>query len=122
MADDKAFDPSAQFQEFVSNWERSVDQFFNQSMATEQFSQSMNEMQKLQLELQKTFKDVMAAQLINMNMPSRSDVLQISEDIRQLDLRMARIEDKLSATLGHNEHDAARRSPPRTKRPPSQED
>lgn len=122
MADDKPLDPSAQFQEFVSNWERSVDQFFNQTMGTEQFSQSMNQMQKLQLELQRTFKDVMTAQLINMNMPSRSDVLQISEDIRQLDLRMARIEDKLSSLLGNNEHDTVRRSPPRTKRPPEKEE
>jgi hypothetical protein len=120
MADDKPLDPSVQFQEFVSNWERSIDQFFNQMMGTEQFSQSMNEMQKFQLEFQKTFKDAMAAQLLAMNMPSRSDVMQIAEDIRQLDLRMARIEDKLSATIGSNEHDA-RQSPPRTKRPPAED-
>ena len=120
MADDKPLDPSVQFQEFVSNWERSIDQFFNQMMGTEQFSQSMNEMQKFQLEFQKTFKDAMAAQLLAMNMPSRSDVMQIAEDIRQLDLRMARIEDKLSATIGSNEHDV-RQSTPRTKRPPAED-
>lgn len=122
MADDKQpVDPSAQFQEFVSNWERSVDQFFNQMMGTEQFSQSMNEMQKLQLEFQKSFRDAMAAQLLNMNMPSRDDIMQIAEDVRQLDFRLARIEDKLNAVSGNNEPKSHRRSPPRTKTPPAKE-
>ena len=120
MADDKPVDPSAQFQKFVSDWERSVDQFFNQMMGTEQFSKTMNEAQTMQLEFQKTFKDAMATQLLNMNMPSRGDVMQIAEDIRQMDLRLARIEDKLNEA-GSNEPKAQRNAPPRTRKPKAKE-
>ena len=99
MADDKPADPSAQFQEYVTQWERSVDQFFNQLMGNEQFSQSMNQMQGLQIEFQKNFRDSMANQLTSMNMPSRDDVLQIGEDIRVLDARLGRMEDKLNQLI-----------------------
>ena len=35
MVDKKGpIDPSAQFQEFVSDWERGMDKFFNQMMGT----------------------------------------------------------------------------------------
>lgn len=121
MADDnQPIDPSAQFQKIVGDWERGVDQFFNQMMGTEQFSQSMNEMQKMQLEFQKTFRDAMATNLLNMNMPSRDDILQISENVRLLDLRMSRIEEMLTSQLGSNEPKSKRKSPPRTKTPPKE--
>ncbi len=122
MADDKpTFDPSAQFQEYVTQWERSVDQFFNQLMGNEQFSQSMNQAQNLQLEFQKNFKETMATQLTGMNMPSRDDVLQIGEDIRVLDARIGRIEDKLDRLLVSDKGSSATsksKGPPRTKKPP----
>tara|TARA_R110002073_G_scaffold953_2_gene7111 strand:- start:3802 stop:4188 length:387 start_codon:yes stop_codon:yes gene_type:complete len=119
MVDKKGpIDPSAQFQEFVSDWERGMDKFFNQMMGTDQFSQSMNEMQKLQLEFQKTFRESMAQNLLRMNMPSRDDLMQVSENVRMLDLRLSRIEEMLTATLGNNEPKSKRQSPPRTKRPP----
>tara|TARA_R110002072_G_scaffold1780_2_gene14597 strand:- start:5089 stop:5475 length:387 start_codon:yes stop_codon:yes gene_type:complete len=119
MVDKKGpIDPSAQFQEFVSDWERGMDKFFNQMMGTDQFSQSMNEMQKLQLEFQKTFRESMAQNLLRMNMPSRDDLMQVSENVRMLDLRLSRIEEMLTAMLGNNEPKSKRQSPPRTKRPP----
>ena len=124
MADEKQpnLDPSAQFQDYVNQWERSVDQFFNQMMGTEQFSQSMNQMQQLQLQMQQQFKDVMANQLINFNMPSRDDILEIQENLRAIDNRMARIEERLSAAVGRNEPgNMPRKSPPRTRKPPSKE-
>lgn len=115
MADGKPLDPSAQFQEYVTQWERSVDQFFNQLMGTEQFSQSMNQLQKLQLEFQKTFRDAMASQLVQWNLPSREDVLQLGEQIRALDARLARMESTLAGmTAGVA---ASKNGPRRTRRP-----
>ena len=122
MADDKPVDPSVQFQEYVTQWERSVDQFFNQMMGTEQFSQQMNQVQQLQLEFQRTFKDAMASQLLNFNMPSRDDLMQLSENVREIDARLARIEEKLTLVTGNQTPAGKRKSPPRTKKPPIQED
>lgn len=120
MADNKPLDPSAQFQEYVNQWERSMDQFFNQLMGTEQFSQSMNQLQKLQLEFQKMFHEVMAGQLAQWNLPSREDVLQLGEQIRALDARVARME---SALAGLADAAAPKKSgPPRTRRPPSKKE
>lgn len=125
MADDKpTLDPSAQFQEYVTQWERSVDQFFNQLMGNEQFSQSMNQMQGLQIEFQKNFRDSMANQLTSMNMPSRDDILQIGEDIRVLDARLGRMEDKLNQLLGNegSSGTSKKSGPPRTKQPPEKKE
>ena len=116
MADNKPLDPSAQFQEYVTQWERSVDEFFNQLMGTEQFSQSMNQLQKLQLEFQKTFRNTMAEQMVHWNIPSRDDVLQLGEQVRSLDDRLARIESMLGKMAGTGSKPSG---PPRTKRPPS---
>lgn len=116
MADNKPLDPSAQFQEYVTQWERSVDQFFNQLMGTDQFSQSLNQLQKLQLEFQKTFRHTMAEQMVQWNMPSRDDVLQLGEQIRGIDDRLARIESRLGKSAGAKEEPSG---PPRTKRSPA---
>lgn len=125
MADDKpTLDPSAQFQQYVTQWERSVDQFFNQLMGNEQFSQSMNQFQSSQLEFQKSFRDSMANQLRGMHMPSRDDVLRVGEDIRVLDTRLGRMEDKLDRLLGKEGSSATskRSGPPRTKKPPEKKE
>ena len=81
----------------------------------------MNQAQNLQLEFQKGFQERMANQLTGMNMPTRDDVLQIGEDLRVLDARMARMEDKLDQLLGGDESPLPSKStsPPRTKKPPT---
>ena len=119
MADDKNIDPSAQFQDYVTQWERSVDKFYNDFMGTEQYSQSMNQFQKLQLELQTRFKEAMSDQLVNVNIPNRDDVLRIGEDVRMLADRFSRLEEKLDRLLDNKGQDTAvkRDSPPRTKTP-----
>ncbi len=119
-------DPSAQFQEYVTQWERSVDQFFNQMMGTEQFSQSMNQMQTLQLEMQKAFRENMTKQLASMNLPSRDDVLQIGEDIREVDARLARVEASLAQLVKGSGLAAAKsqnkQGPKRTRKPKTAEE
>ena len=119
MADDKPIDPAAMFQEWVTQWERATDKFSNQLMGTDNFSKYLNQMQNSQLEFQRTFGELMGKQLASMNMPSREDVLRISEDIQGLDRRIARIEASLQKLVAGSDpskprHDAG---PPRTKKP-----
>jgi predicted nucleic acid-binding Zn-ribbon protein len=122
MADDRqSIDPSAVFANWVTEWERAVDKFSNEVMGTDEFSRSMNQMQKMQLDMQRVFGEAMARQLANFNMPSRDDILELSENIRELDRRVARIEGMIRQLqpAGGNEAPVRRKSPPRTKQPPA---
>lgn len=120
MAEDNRPDPSAVFQEWVTQWERAFDKFSNDVMGTDEFSRSMNQMQSLQLELQRAFGEQMARQLAAFNMPSRDDVMDLAETVRDIDRRLARIETVLRKMepAGDNEMGGRRPSPPRTKKPP----
>lgn len=108
--------PMAQsFSEMVTEWERNFDAFANQVMGTDAYSQAMNEMQKTQLHYQKGMSEMMAQHLCNLNMPTREDVLQLAEAVRQLDRRLERIEDKL---FFNDEPPVAKKKPARTRTPP----
>ena len=122
MANDKSQDPAAVFQDWVTQWERAADQFSNQFMGTDEFSKSMNQMQGFQLEFQRGFGELMAKQLANFNLPSREDILQLSEDVRDIDRRLSRIETSIRnlAPAEGAASERKRRSPPRTKLPASQ--
>ena len=119
MAKETPPDPSAQFQEWVTQWERAADEFSNKIMGTDEFSKSMNQMQSMQLELQRTFGEAMANQLANFNMPSRDDVLKIGEDMRALDRRLAHIERSLEKLQVNTGPAPKKKGPARTKKPPS---
>lgn len=121
MAKDESASPSDTFSEWVSQWERTVDKYSNQFMGTSEFSQSMNLMQSMQLEYQRAFGEQMAKQLANFNMPSRDDILELSESFRDMDRRMARIETSLNKIEKAQDNGAKKKaaSPPRTKRPPA---
>ena len=103
------------FSEMVTEWERNFDAFANQVMGTEAYSQAINEMQKAQLAYQKNMMETMSQQLSAFNMPTREDVLQLSEAIRQIDRRLERIEDKLAA---NDAPKAKKKKPSRTRKPP----
>lgn len=103
------------FSEMVTEWERNFDAFANQVMGTEAYSQAMNEMQKAQLAYQKNMMETMSQQLSAFNMPTREDVLQLSEAIRQIDRRLERIEDKLAA---NDAPKTKKKKPSRTRKPP----
>lgn len=112
-------DPSVQFQEWVTNWERAVDDFSNKVMGTDEFSKGINQMQSLQMEFQRNFGDLMARQLAALNMPSRDDVIRISEDLRSLDRRMAHVERSLDRLVNEKTTGSIKKSgPKRTRKPP----
>jgi hypothetical protein len=121
MADEKPKDPAQMFQEWVTQWERATDSFSNRLMGNDEFSKYINQMQSTQMEFQKGFAELMAGQLANMNMPSREDVLQISEDIQALDRRIARIETSLHKLTQTADTPAgqSKKKTPRTKKAPS---
>ena len=122
MAKDTPIDPSQQFSEWITQWERSVDEFSNKIMATEEFSRSLNSMQSAQIEFQRHMSDMMAGHLANMNMPSREEVLQLGEDLAAVDRRLDRIERTLGQILSQTSpgNAAKGKGPARTRKPPKE--
>ncbi len=108
-------DPSAVFQNWVTQWERTFDSVANQLMGTEGFSQAMNEFQKSQLNAQRMFAESMTQVLTNMNMPTREDILRLSEAVQGLDRRLERIEEQLGGQSRAVPSKA--KKPPRTRQP-----
>jgi polyhydroxyalkanoic acid synthase PhaR subunit len=121
MSESKSTDPGERFRELVTEWERSFDALANRFMGTEEFSRTMNQLQNLQLSVQKAVAEVIGKQLAAVNVPSREDVLQIGQAVHELEMRLARVEHKLDEVAQASGIETARRKqgPPRTKRPPS---
>ncbi len=115
-----ATDPVESFRNLVTEFERGFDTLANRFMGTDEFSQAMNQLQSMQLSMQKAFNDAMANHLANFNMPSREDVLRLGESMRVVEQRLARIEELL---LEKTPYSAVSRpgGPPRTRLPPSQQ-
>lgn len=105
------------FSEMVTEWERNFDTFANQVMGTEAYSQAMNEMQKAQLNYQRGINELMTQQLSNLNMPTREDIVELTELVRRIDRRVERIEEKLALNDPPNR---SGKHPARTKQPPTE--
>ncbi len=118
-------DPAENFRNLVTEWERGFDAMANKFMGTEEFSRSMNQLQDLQLSMQKRFNEAMAEQLSHFNIPSRDDILRLGEAVHALDKRVARVEsmlvkkEKKKKKKKGNAGSESRSGPPRTKLPPS---
>lgn len=123
MADRTASnDPLERFRELVTEWERGFDALANRVMGTDEFSRTMNQLQNMQLGMQKAFAEVMARHLATLNLPSRDDVLRVGQAVHDMDMRLARIEqrlDEVARAAGVEPPARPRKGPPRTKQPPS---
>jgi hypothetical protein len=113
-------DPAETFRNLVTEWERGFDAMANKFMGTEEFSRSMNQLQDLQLSMQKRFNEAMAEQLSHFNIPSRDDILRLGEAVHALDKRVARVETMLAkkGKKKKKKQGDAPEGPPRTKLPP----
>jgi hypothetical protein len=117
-------DAAETFRNLVTEWERGFDAMANKFMGTEEFSRSMNQLQDLQLSMQKRFNEAMAEQLSHFNIPSRDDILRLGEAVHALDKRVARVESMLvkkakKAKKKNKQDSPAPAGPPRTRQPPS---
>ncbi|MFT5579801.1 MAG: hypothetical protein ACI9WS_002561 [Paraglaciecola psychrophila] len=120
MSNDRPTDPTQYFEEWIGNWERAVNGFSNKLMETDDFSKAVNSVQNTQLQMQKVFAEMMAKQLATLNMPSRSDVVEVVEAMRSLENRFEKIERQLAKISGAMEAGtkAKPKGPPRTKKAP----
>lgn len=112
-------DLSAAWREWATRSERQWNEFFNQLMGTEEFSQSLGRNLDVFLHFQKTMNEAMGSWFMAMNVPTRTDVLALGDRLLAIENRLAAMEARLSDMEGAASPDgeAARPRPRRTKRP-----
>ena len=112
-------DLSAAWREWATRSERQWNEFFNQLMGTEEFSQSLGRNLDVFLHFQKTMNEAMGSWFMTMNVPTRTDILALGDRLLAIENRLAALEARLSDMEGAASPDgeAARPRPRRTKRP-----
>ncbi len=118
MADTPVKDPAAAWRDMMAQWEKGVNAFANQTMASDEFSGSMNQAMAFALRMQKNVAETMAGSLTTMNLPNRSDIERLGERLQSLESRMDQILALLQASVGESRKAPNVEGPRRTKRPP----
>jgi hypothetical protein len=128
MADASSKDPSAVWRDLVSQWEKGFNTLANQTMASDEFSNSANQSMSLALKLQQATATTMASYLATLNLPSRADVTALGERLHAMEGYLSRIAVALESAPPAAAKTAPRSvrarttkpaKPPRTKQPPS---
>ena len=110
------------WREWLTQTERQFNAFFNEAMNAEPFARSMGGYMEMTTAFQKTMAEGMQRYLTFMNMPSRTDVVDLGETLRSIEDRLSRIEEMLQIAAETvevaDEREAARPEPSRTRTPP----
>jgi hypothetical protein len=117
---DKGSDPVALWQKMIGEMEKGFNSFANQAMASPEFSKAMNQAGNVSAGAQKQFGDFMEKYLLNMNLPSRAQMIGMAERLQNIEGQLNEIKAMLvQMNAGAAPSGTAAPRPPRTKRPPS---
>lgn len=116
MANQPNFDPVAEWQKFITQWEHQINDFSAKISASEEFSEAMNQASKVSLMAQRQFNDYMEKFLKTMQMPSLSKISEIHERLDRIEESIDRLSLNMT-TPALSEQTAVPVSPPRTKKP-----
>ena len=120
---DKSNDPVAVWQNMIGEMEKGFNSFASQAMASPEFSKVVDQVGGVGAGAQKQIGDMMEKYLVNMNLPSRAQMVGVAERLQSIEGQLSEIK-----ALLHQIHDnpgipegghPAPPRPPRTKRPPS---
>lgn len=124
-------DPFAAWRDWMSQSERQWNSFFNDAMATEEFSRSMGRMMDVFLSTQSQMNESLGRYLTAMNIPTRGDITALGDRLHALEDRLIAIEASLAAIRagtpvappaaapGPIAPAPVASRPPRTKKPPA---
>ena len=115
-------DFSEAWRQWATQSERQWNEFFNQMMGTEEFSQGLGRNLDVFLHFQKTMNEAMGSFFTAMNVPTRTDVLALGDRMLAIENRLAALEAQLSTALASAPAGGAganQSKPKRTKRPPA---
>lgn len=114
-------DPGAFFREMLGQWEQMANQFGGQVMKSGEFSRVMQGASSATMTAQGAVHQMMDKALAAANMPSRSEVEDLSARVRRIEESVGRIEALLMAqasTLPPGMQPPERPKPKRTRKPP----
>lgn len=86
------------WREWLTQSERQFNALFNQGMNTDAFARSFGGYVEMNAQFQRLIAEGMQRYLSFVNMPSRKDVLSLSETLQSIEERLLRIEDLLSSS------------------------
>jgi hypothetical protein len=119
---DKSSDPVALWQQMIGEMEKGFNALANQTMSSPEFSRVMNQAGNVSAGAQKQFGEFMEKYLLNMNLPSRAQMVGMAERLQNIEGQLNEIKvllHQMSAVSGMTKDSlAAAPRPPRTKRPP----
>ena len=118
---DKGSDPVALWQKMIGEMEKGFNSFANQTMSSPEFSKAMNQAGGATAGAQKQFGEFMEKYLLNMNLPSRAQMIGMAERLQNIESQLSEIKamlQQMNAGAASSMYAGAPR-PPRTKRPPT---
>jgi hypothetical protein len=118
---DKGSDPVALWHTMIGEMEKGFNAFANQTMTSPEFSKAMNQAGGASAGAQKQFGDFMEKYLLNMNLPSRAQMIGMAERLQNIESQLNEIKVMLQQMNAGNTSSAysVAPRPPRTKRPPA---
>ena len=123
MATPNPADPFAAWRDLLAHWEKNMNALGNQAMNTDQFGQSMGQVTTMSLAMQQMLADMMTRAQAAANLPTRADILAISERLQAIEQtlnRLAQVVERLAA--GEAAGSGTTRRPARTRKPPAAEE
>ena len=117
----KSNDPVALWQTMIGEMEKGFNAFANQAMTSPEFSKAMNQAGGVSAGAQKQFAELMEKYLLNMNLPSRAQMIGMAERLQNIESQLNEIKvmlQQMNAGNAASAYSAAPR-PPRTRRPPA---
>src|ERR1700748_3955450 len=92
---DKGSDPVALWQKMIGEMEKGFNAFANQTMSSPEFSKAMNQAGSASAGAQKQFGDFMEKYLLNMNLPSRAQMIGMAERLQSIEGQLNEIKGML---------------------------
>jgi hypothetical protein len=113
-------DPFSAWREMLAQWEKNANALGNQAMGSDQFAQSMGQVTSLSLAMQQMMGEMMARAQAAANLPTRTDIVAISERLQVIEQTLSRLAaavERLAA--GEPAPGTSTGRPARTRKPPS---
>jgi hypothetical protein len=118
MAEPNLPDPFALFRDWMSQMEKGVNQYAGPVMKTEGFARDANSMMAAQMTAKKLAEELSQRYFEAFNIPSRSDILALTDRMQMLEDRMIAIQSSLDRLAGGPSRSALP-APARTRKPPA---
>ena len=102
----------------LQHWETETNKMLNQATGSEESAKAMNATLSGALRMQTAFKEAMEKGLDALNLPSRSDILQLSEQVAELSRKVDALGESMkSETTSRPLDRAGAPKPARTRQP-----